>query len=121
MLDVVFLLLTFLVFSVALSARYRVTDLRLPATSIGAEAEAGPAVLVELGPDGAVRIDGEVVEAGEVESALRALGEREPRVSLLVAADEAARSGDLFVLIDQLREAGFPDQRFLRDRSAVGR
>jgi biopolymer transport protein ExbD len=116
LLDVVFLLLTFLVFSLALSARYRVTELTLPATSVGNEAEPGPAVLVELAPDGVVSIDGEAVADGGLEAALNELGGREPRVALFVAADEAAPAGALLKLVDDLREAGFPDLRVLRDR-----
>lgn len=120
MIDVVFLLLTFLLFSLALSARYRVTSVALPPTSIGAEASPRPSSLVEIDADGGVRLDGRGVAPDDLSRVLADARAAEADLIIFVAVDERAPAGRLLPLMDKLREAGFAELRFLRQPDDAG-
>lgn len=107
LIDVVFLLLTFFVFSMALLVRAEVLDLKLPQIT-GGEAPS-EVVTVALDGEGALFVDGE--EATLDDLARRAgdrLQEREGSV-LVIAVDEAADSGALIRVMNRLQAAGLSD------------
>ena len=61
LIDVVFLLLTFFVFSLVLLTRVSVMDLDLPALGSGGQSEAPKAIIVAVDAQGMVYVDGEAV------------------------------------------------------------
>ena len=115
MIDVVFLLLTFFIFSVALMVRADVLGVSLPELSSGEQAERIDPITVTLGADGGIRLMAEPVERAGLVEALRALRAERPEAPVLLAADVRADAGALIELADALVGAGIP--RF----SVVGR
>lgn len=107
LIDVVFLLLTFFVFSMALLVRAEVLDLKLPQIT-GGEAPS-EVVTVALDAAGGLFVDGE--EATLDDLARRAgdrLEERHGAV-LVIAVDEGAESGALIRVMNRLQAAGLSD------------
>jgi biopolymer transport protein ExbD len=115
MIDVVFLLLTFFIFSVALMVRADVLGVSLPELSSGEQAERIDPITVTLGADGGIRLMAEPVERAGLVEALRALRAERPEAPVLLAADVRADAGALIELADALVGAGIT--RF----SVVGR
>lgn len=114
LIDVVFLLLTFFVFSLALAVQLRITDIRLPSGSAGAEPMTQRTVLVALGAEGTVLLDGESLSLDGLSAALTAARAADPELVVYVATDERASAGDLFRLMDAFAAAEIADLRFLR-------
>lgn len=114
LIDVVFLLLTFFVFSLAMAVQLRITEIQLPTGSAGAEATARTSSLVSLHADGSVRLDDQPVQLEALAEALRAAMAASPGLVVYVATDEAASARDLFRLMDAFSEARISDLRFLR-------
>jgi len=91
LIDVVFLLLTFFVFSLVLLTRVSVMDLDLPSIGSGGQSEAPQAIIVAVDAQALVYVDGEPVG--------QASGEGEPlaettRAALLTAIQDAAAQGE---------------------------
>lgn len=114
LLDVVFLLLTFFIFALVLTVRLDVTDIRLPEVRAGTPPERSATITVALDASGRVLIDGTPTPLESVPELLKQARESAPDAQVFIAADERAPSGDLFRLVDTLREAGVTDLRFLR-------
>jgi len=115
LIDVVFLLLTFFVFAMVLMVRLDISEIRLPVARSGeTQLERAPAITVALSTEGAIELNGEPTDAGNLIGSLRALIERTPDADVFIAADEGSSTGDLFILMDTLKEAGITDLRFLR-------
>jgi biopolymer transport protein ExbD len=106
MIDVVFLLLTFFIFSVALMVRADVLGVSLPELTSGAEAERVEPVTVTLRADGTVRVMGEAVERERLVDAVRAARDGREDAPVLLAADVDAGAGALIELADALVGAG---------------
>lgn len=107
LIDVVFLLLTFFVFSVVLMVRADVLDVRLPELSAGRSAEGARTITVTIDDQGRVFVEGEAVGRGGVGERVRALrAERGEDSPILLAVDESGRAGDLIRLADELSAAG---------------
>ncbi len=115
MIDVVFLLLTFFIFSVALMVRADVLGVTLPEIASGQQAERVEPITVTLQADGSVRLMGEPVERSALIEAIRALHQERSDAPVLLAADVQAGAGQLIELADALVAAGIT--RF----SVVGR
>lgn len=115
MIDVVFLLLTFFIFSVALMVRADVLGVTLPEIASGQQAERVEPITVTLQADGSVRLMGEPVERSVLIEAIRALHQERSDAPVLLAADVQAGAGQLIELADALVAAGIT--RF----SVVGR
>lgn len=120
--DVVFLLLTFFVFALALTVRLRVSEVTLPEIGRGEGLSAESRVIVALTGAGDLLLDGEPIAWDQLASALgqrlRAeVGSEAP--VLYVAPDEGAATGRLMELLDALANEGVRDVRFLR-RPAEG-
>jgi len=120
LLDVVFLLLTFFIFALVLTARLEVTDIRLPLVAKGGEAKPGPVILLGLKADGTITLDGQDVDVADLLSKLRAAQEDKPGAALYIAPDREARNAQLFALMDALAEGGIRDLRFLREPRGDG-
>jgi biopolymer transport protein ExbD len=107
LIDVVFLLLTFFVFSMALLVRAEVLDLKLPQIT-GGEAP-GEVVTVAVDAEGRLFVDGEEASLDDLPSrAGDRLQEREGAV-IMIAVDEEADAGVVLRVIDRLRAAGISD------------
>ncbi|MEZ6242311.1 MAG: biopolymer transporter ExbD [Phycisphaerales bacterium] len=107
LIDVVFLLLTFFVFSVVLMVRADVLDVKLPELTAGRSAEGARTITVTIDDQGKVFVEGEAVERGAIGDRIREIraqrGEDSP---ILLAVDESGRAGDLIRLADELSAAG---------------
>ncbi|MGP1347600.1 MAG: ExbD/TolR family protein [Phycisphaerales bacterium] len=114
LIDVVFLLLTFFVFSLALAVQVRITEIRLPEGSPGGEPSQGITAVVALDAGGAITLDGEPVALEELGAALIRAREASPDMIVYVATDERASAGDMFRLMDAFAGASITDLRFLR-------
>ncbi len=115
LLDVVFLLLTFFIFVLVLTARLEVTDIRLPVAVAAGEAKPGPSILLGLKADGTVTLDGRDIPIAELLPALTQAQADSPGATLYIAPDREARNAQLFALMDALAEGGIRDLRFLRE------
>ncbi len=126
LIDVVFLLLTFFVFSLVLLTRVSVMDLDLPTLGSGGQSEAPKAIIVAVDSQGMVFVDG--VEIGPASAAGEPLPES-TRAALLEAiaqatqpdteqtsdalptirleVDERGVSGALLRVLDALRTQGY--------------
>lgn len=107
LIDVVFLLLTFFVFSMALLVRAEVLDLRLPAVTGGAAPR--DVVTVAIDREGQLFVDGQATTLADV--AVQAEGRLEERAgaALVVAVDETVDSGALVEVMMALQAAGLSD------------
>ncbi|MEO1129054.1 MAG: biopolymer transporter ExbD [Planctomycetota bacterium] len=114
LIDVVFLLLTFFIFALVLSARLEVTDIQLPSTSAGEAPQGGEYMVLELRPGGDLMLSRKAVEWDSLVASIEAERVSRPDAVLLIAPDIGSSSGDLFKLVDTLSQGGIRDLRFLR-------
>ena len=103
--DVVFLLLTFFVFSLTLMIRADVLNIDLPELSSGQTAESRINITVSVGADGTLAIDGEIIEIGNLVSTVKGALEDYPEARLLIAADTGGTVGELMNVYDVLVNA----------------
>jgi biopolymer transport protein ExbD len=115
MIDVVFLLLTFFIFSIALMVRADVLGVSLPDLTSGVEAERVEPITVTLRSDGSVSLMGEAVAREGLVEAIRTLLQRRPDAPVLLGAEVEGGAGQLIELAEALVGAGIT--RF----SVVGR
>jgi len=115
MIDVVFLLLTFFIFSIALMVRADVLGVSLPDLTSGVEAERVEPITVTLRSDGSVSLMGEAVAREGLVEAIRTLLQRRPDAPVLLGAEVEGGAGQLIELAEALVGAGIT--RF----SGVGR
>jgi biopolymer transport protein ExbD len=104
LIDVIFLLLTFFIFSVAMMVRADALDVTLPSVAAGETVERTEIVSVTVLADGSVRVLGEPVAEAELGARVAQLAGAGKRV--LVASDERATSGSLLRVLDALSAAG---------------
>ncbi len=103
LIDVVFLLLIF--FSVTTTfLEQSGMDLELPESSTAAATETS-AIVVEIGSDGSIRFEGELVDVAELEARVAALDEA-ARARVTVRADRQVELGAAVRVIDALRRGG---------------
>ncbi|MEO0482677.1 MAG: biopolymer transporter ExbD [Planctomycetota bacterium] len=110
LIDVVFLLLTFFVFSMVLMVRVDLLGVRLPDVTAGEPATPAEVVSIGVQADGSVTLDGEPLAAGEsIVERVRERLEAEPDATLYLIADTGAEFGGVVRLLDELRAAGFTE------------
>ena len=119
--DVVFLLLTFFVFSLVLLSRVSVLDLDLPAVGSPGQADATEAIRVAVDSQGMVFVDGQPVglasTPGEplsettrtalLEAISGAKTQSEAKSMIRLEVDERGVSGALLRVLDALRSQGY--------------
>jgi biopolymer transport protein ExbD len=115
MIDVVFLLLTFFVFSLVLMIRADVLDVRLPELRSGENAERVVPITIAITETGGLVINGEQTELDAVLERVQALREMQPNAPLLLAVDTRSPAGVMIELADLLTGAS------LGEFSIVGR
>lgn len=116
LIDVVFLLLTFFVFTVVLLVPADVLGISLPALSSAERATERQTITIALEADGGLRLDGEPIELSEVVQALTRL-RGEGDAAILIAADENGDRRELLALLDTLAGAGLGDVAIVARRT----
>ncbi|MFG0312897.1 MAG: ExbD/TolR family protein [Phycisphaerales bacterium] len=115
MIDVVFLLLTFFVFSIVLMIRADVLDVNLPDLTAGQNAERVTPITITVREDGRIFLNSEETTVEDAIVRAGALRADSPDSPILLAVDVQSEVGVLVELMDALVAAG------LRDFSIVGR
>ena len=103
LLDVVFLLLTFFIFSMVLMVRVDLMDISLPALLSGHPTEPTTAVTITINKDSEVAVNGERVTIEEIPDKVRPLLSQASDVRLFVAVDQESRAGTVLQVVDVLR------------------
>ena len=112
LIDVVFLLLTFFVFSLVLTVRADLLDVELPALGGGGPPAGGATIVVAITSDGSLSINGDPLEpggasgTGALVETVRIEREANPEARLIVASDTGAPAGRLIEVFGRLTEAG---------------
>lgn len=106
MIDVVFLLLTFFIFSIVLMVRADVLDVNLPELSTGQSAEPVVPITVAIDADGALVLNREPVAPDEIIGRLEELRANTPDTPIVLAVDTGSDAGVLIGLVDRLTGAG---------------
>ncbi len=115
LIDVVFLLLTFFVFSIVLMVRADALDVRLPELVEGENAPTGRAITVTVTEAGDIRVDTEPANIEDLAELTQARLDAAGTDRLLLAVDENAPSGTLIRVAGELARNG------LGDFSVIGR
>ncbi len=104
LIDVVFLLLMFFMLA-STFAKYSVVDVSLAGSQGARQAAQARPVLLTVGADGALRLNGEGITAAEIGDRLHALagGERMP---VIVRPSADARSQDIVTALERATAAG---------------
>ena len=108
--DVIFLLLTFFVFAMALMVRADVLNISLPKIGAGEAVQESRLITVSLDAEGNVFLDGELTDIEELGDRVKDLVTAQaaqgatPRV--VIAADESGAAGELLHVLDALSAAG---------------
>ncbi|MCB9844582.1 MAG: biopolymer transporter ExbD [Phycisphaeraceae bacterium] len=109
LIDVVFLLLTFFIFSLVMLVRARTLDVRLPALGAAADSRPPDSITIALDSRGGLFLEGESVEPDALIDRVRVLRSERPDARLLVAADESGQRAQLLDLINRLAGANLGD------------
>jgi len=114
LIDVVFLLVTFFIFALALTVRLKVSDITLPALGRGAPAAPEQRLILALTQSGDLALDGESIEWESLAESLEARLSAPDAPMLYIAPDEGVPTGTLMELLDTLASRGIRDIKFLR-------
>ncbi|MDO4222219.1 MAG: biopolymer transporter ExbD [Akkermansia sp.] len=107
MLDILTILLIFFIVHTEIKHQVNVLPLNLPQThhlagSIGSADD----ILLEVADDGSLAFNGRVIPAGELESAVKELVQRNPDAKVQVSAATGASMGRFIEVMDRLSAAG---------------
>lgn len=126
LIDVVFLLLTFFLFALALTSRIDLLDITLPKSSTenAPAAQSNSDAVLIVRPDGSLLVDGEPTTQSDLGLALQRAGvlvldaaadaQITPERGLRIAVDESVRTALLFDVVEQLGKFGVSGLRFVR-------
>ncbi len=106
MIDVVFLLLTFFVFSIVMMVRADVLNVDLPELASGVPAERVEPIMISVGVDGGVFVNREETDMDSVVGMVEGVREEFPEAPIVLAVDVGSSSGVLIELADRLTGAG---------------
>lgn len=121
LIDTVFLLLTFFLFALVLTARLEVTDIDLPGAAVADTPERAVYTVVSVRRDASYTIDDVPAELEELVTELAERLEQDPSIRVVVAPDRAAPSGALLTLLDALSAADLRAVRILREGDSGSR
>ncbi len=119
MIDVVFLLLTFFVFSIVLMVRADVLDVQLPELASGASAERVEPITITIKDDGSLVLGTLNVELDQLIENIRGIREERPDAPIVLSVDTRSQSGTLIQLADTLTGAGLGSFSILGTRADV--
>ena len=117
MIDVVFLLLTFFIFSIVLMVRADVLDVQLPELSTEQSAEPVVPITVAVTETGSMLVNREPVEVKGVVGRLEALQLEFAGSPIVIAVDTHADAGVLIELVDRLTVAGIDSFSIIGQRA----
>jgi len=117
MIDVVFLLLTFFIFSIVLMVRADVLDVNLPELSTGKSANAVVPITVAILADGSLVLNRDPVAQEQIIARLEELRANTPEVPIVLAVDTGSDAGVLIELVDRLTGAGIDSFSIIGKRS----
>ncbi len=106
LLDVVFLLLTFFIFSMVLMVRAEFLNISLPGITSGEPAKAQQTITIALSAQGQVQLNGKPIVIDELVDAVKALQEELGTQTIWIAADESSRTGDFAHIASVLASGG---------------
>ncbi len=106
MIDVVFLLLTFFVFSIVMMVRADVLNVELPELASGVPAERVEPITIAIEEDGGLLVNREEAEMGTVVGMVVAIRDEFPEAPIVLAVDVGSSSGVLIELADRLTGGG---------------
>jgi len=106
MIDVVFLLLTFFVFTIVLMVRADVLDVNLPELSSGKPADQVVPITIAITESGGLLINREPVTLDQVVERVEAIRAQVGEGALVLAVDTRAQAGVMIALADTLTGAG---------------
>lgn len=109
MIDVVFLLLTFFVFSIVLMIRADVLDVRLPELTAGENAQRVTPITIAIDEQGMLFLNGQQIAQDEIIARVGALRDESPDSPILLAVDVRSDAGVLIQLADALVAAEMGD------------
>lgn len=115
MIDVVFLLLTFFVFSIVLMIRADVLDVQLPSLTAGQDAQRVTPITIAVSEQGEVFLNAQPITIEDAIAQAAELRSQTPDAPILLAVDVQSQVGVLVELMDALVAAQ------MRDFSIVGR
>jgi len=110
LIDVLFLLVIFFMLTGTFK-RVGELELQLPGSSTSTPvSEEDKARQVELlvSEDGLLTLDGEIVQMPQLKSRLRAILRADPQSRVMIKAAERVEHGQVVLLLDIVRDAGFP-------------
>ncbi len=109
MIDVVFLLLTFFVFSIVLMIRADVLDVRLPELTAGENAQRVTPITIAIDEQGTLFVNAEQIAQDQIIARVGALRAESPDSPILLAVDVRSDAGVLIQLADALVAAEMGD------------
>jgi len=104
MLDIVFIMLIFFIVSTSF-VREAGVDINRPAANSG-EAKEGTAVMLAITEEGDIWLDRRLVDMRMIRPVMERIKTEQPDPSVVIQADEKARTGILVKVMDQLRLSG---------------
>jgi len=120
MIDVVFLLLTFFVFTMVLMVRADVLDVNLPEIGSGRSAESVIPITVAISDTGAIFVNSEAVDMDGVVERVEALRQEFGEGALVLAVDTDSPAGVMIGLADVLTGAGLGEFSIIGHRQPEG-
>jgi biopolymer transport protein ExbD len=114
MIDVVFLLLTFFVFSIVLMVRADVLDVKLPELSAGRSADRVIPITIAITETGDLLINAQPIQLSAVVDEVRKIQTQIENSPIVIAVDTRSEAGVMITLADTLTSAG------LREFSVIG-
>ena len=116
MLDIVFFLLIFFIVT-AIFIKESAINMTPPPPGAEPQAAQMPTILVRLGEDGLVRVNGELSDIGSVRARLERLLAEQPEQGVLVQAHPTTRNRLVILAVDQAYSAGVQNVGFAVDAS----
>jgi len=116
MIDVVFLLLTFFVFSIVMMVRADVLNVELPELASGVPAERVEPITIAVGGDGEILVNRDATAMESVVEVVTGLRVESPSAPIVLAVDVGSSSGVLIELADRLTGAGLGSFSILGQR-----
>lgn len=118
--DVVFLLLTFFLFSLAVMVRADVLDISLPGLGAAEAASERSPLVIAVHAQGGVTIGGETMTSVQACARAAEARTRDPSTPVVVAADVGAPASALLEVIDGLSKGGIRDFGIMGAPGAAG-
>ncbi|MBQ4613833.1 MAG: biopolymer transporter ExbD [Akkermansia sp.] len=109
MLDILTILLIFFIVHTEIKRQVTVLDIALPQThNIAGEKGDKQQILLEVADDGSIALDGKILSADQLPTAVRDIRSAKPDATVQVSAARGASMGRFIQIMDILTAAGLP-------------